>query len=116
MAEKTKKKKLSANKSKTLILLSMALPGAIWFLLLRYLPMAGVILAFSGGTSLSSNATDDTVNYTDADTSFTDMINDAKNKPEKDDDDSVTIGFSGSSGKSEVVGWVFPLKKKALQN
>ena len=34
------------------------------------------------------------------------MINDAKNKPEKDDDDSVTIGFSGSSGKSEVVGWV----------
>ena len=27
-------------------------------------------------------------------------------KPEKDDDDSVTIGFSGSSGKSEVVGWV----------
>ena len=46
MAEKTKKKKLSANKSKTLILLSMALPGAIWFLLLRYLPMAGVILAF----------------------------------------------------------------------
>ena len=62
--------------------------------------------AFSGGTSLSSNATDDTVNYTDADTSFTDMINDAKNKPEKDDDDSVTIGFSGSSGKSEVVGWV----------
>ena len=26
--------------------------------------------AFSGGTSLSSNATDDTVNYTDADTSL----------------------------------------------
>lgn len=24
----------------------------------------------------------------------------------KDDDDSVTIGFGGSSGKSEVVGWV----------
>ena len=59
--------------------------------------------AFSGGTSLSSNATDDTVNYTDADTSFTDMINDAKNKPEKDDDDSVTIGF-GDKGTG------FPLK------
>lgn len=31
---------------KTLMLLSMALPGAIWFALLRYLPMAGIVLAF----------------------------------------------------------------------
>ena len=31
---------------KTLMLLSMALPGAIWFLVLRYLPMAGIVLAF----------------------------------------------------------------------
>lgn len=31
---------------KTLMLTSMVLPGAIWFLLLRYLPMAGIILAF----------------------------------------------------------------------
>ena len=28
------------------MLLSMALPGAIWFLILRYLPMAGIVLAF----------------------------------------------------------------------
>ncbi len=31
---------------KTLLLTSMVLPGAIWFFLLRYLPMAGMILAF----------------------------------------------------------------------
>lgn len=31
---------------KTLILLSMVAPGAIWLLLLRYLPMGGIILAF----------------------------------------------------------------------
>lgn len=31
---------------KTLLLTSMVLPGAIWFFLLRYLPMAGIILAF----------------------------------------------------------------------
>ena len=31
---------------KTLLLLSMALPGALWFVLLRYLPMAGIVLAF----------------------------------------------------------------------
>ncbi len=31
---------------KTLLLISMVLPGAIWFFLLRYIPMAGMILAF----------------------------------------------------------------------
>ena len=31
---------------KTLLLLSMVLPGAIWFFLLRYIPMAGIVLAF----------------------------------------------------------------------
>lgn len=31
---------------KTLVLLSMVAPGAIWLLLLRYLPMGGIILAF----------------------------------------------------------------------
>ena len=31
---------------KTLILLSMVLPGAIWLLLLRYLPMFGIVMAF----------------------------------------------------------------------
>ena len=31
---------------KTLLLTSMVIPGAIWFFLLRYIPMAGMILAF----------------------------------------------------------------------
>jgi putative aldouronate transport system permease protein len=33
-------------RKKTLILCTMALPGAIWLLLLRYLPMFGIVLAF----------------------------------------------------------------------
>lgn len=44
------RKKLSSihqsKHKKTLLLCSMALPGAIWLLLLRYLPMFGIILAF----------------------------------------------------------------------
>lgn len=35
-----------ATRKKTLILLTMVAPGAIWFLLLRYLPMFGIVLAF----------------------------------------------------------------------
>jgi len=35
-----------AKKKKTLILLSMIAPGAIWLILLRYLPMFGIIIAF----------------------------------------------------------------------
>ena len=31
---------------KTLMLLTMVAPGALWLLLLRYLPMGGIILAF----------------------------------------------------------------------
>lgn len=31
---------------KTLLLLSMVLPGAIWLILLRYLPMFGIVIAF----------------------------------------------------------------------
>jgi putative aldouronate transport system permease protein len=34
------------NRKKTLILLSMVMPGAIWLLLLRYLPMFGIVMAF----------------------------------------------------------------------
>jgi putative aldouronate transport system permease protein len=34
------------SRKKTLILLSMVLPGAIWLLLLRYLPMFGIVMAF----------------------------------------------------------------------
>ncbi|MCQ2520692.1 MAG: ABC transporter permease subunit [Lachnospiraceae bacterium] len=37
---------MSGKKKKTLLLLSMVMPGAIWFLLLRYLPMLGIVLAF----------------------------------------------------------------------
>lgn len=35
-----------ASKKKTLMLLSMVAPGAIWLFLLRYLPLAGIVLAF----------------------------------------------------------------------
>ncbi len=40
------KKKLASSKVKTIMLTSMVLPGAIWFFLLRYLPMVGIVLAF----------------------------------------------------------------------
>lgn len=40
-----KKRKLNQRK-KTLILITMVLPGAIWLLLLRYLPMFGIVIAF----------------------------------------------------------------------
>ncbi len=40
---KTKKR---ASLKKTIFLTSMVLPGAIWFFFLRYLPMAGIVLAF----------------------------------------------------------------------
>jgi putative aldouronate transport system permease protein len=35
-----------AKKKKTILLLSMVLPGAIWLILLRYLPMLGIVIAF----------------------------------------------------------------------
>ncbi len=37
---------MKANRKKTLLLTTMVLPGAIWLILLRYLPMAGIVLAF----------------------------------------------------------------------
>ncbi len=45
----TKEKKGSqgyANTKKTLLLISMVAPGAIWLLLIRYLPMFGIIISF----------------------------------------------------------------------
>lgn len=36
----------SAKRKKTFLLLTMVAPGAIWLILLRYLPMAGIVLAF----------------------------------------------------------------------
>ncbi len=35
-----------AKRKKTLLLLTMVLPGTVWLLLLRYLPMFGIVLAF----------------------------------------------------------------------
>lgn len=47
VATKTKKASQGyASTKKTLLLLSMVAPGAIWFILLRYLPMFGIIIAF----------------------------------------------------------------------
>lgn len=43
-AEKSRLKK--ASRKKTLLLLTMVLPGAIWLFLLRYLPMVGITIAF----------------------------------------------------------------------
>lgn len=44
-AEKPKKQ-ISAKKKKTFMLLTMVAPGAIWLVLLRYLPMFGIVMAF----------------------------------------------------------------------
>jgi len=45
--EKPKNVQLAkAGRKKTLLLLSMVAPGAIWLLLLRYLPMVGIVMAF----------------------------------------------------------------------
>ncbi len=45
---KTKKRSgtITAQRKKTFMLLTMVAPGAIWLLLLRYLPMAGIVMAF----------------------------------------------------------------------
>ena len=39
-----------ASRKKTLLLLSMVAPGTIWLLLLRYLPIGGIIMAFQNYT------------------------------------------------------------------
>ncbi len=44
--KKTKASQGYASTKKTLLLLSMVAPGAIWLLLLRYLPMFGITIAF----------------------------------------------------------------------
>lgn len=49
--------KKKASFKKTLFLTSMVLPGAIWFFLLRYLPMAGIILAFKNYKVYPKNPT-----------------------------------------------------------
>lgn len=39
-------RKKQAQRKKTLLLMSMVAPGALWLILLRYLPMFGIVLAF----------------------------------------------------------------------
>ena len=46
-----------ASFKKTIFLTTMVLPGAIWFFLLRYLPMAGIILAFKNYKVYPKNPT-----------------------------------------------------------
>ncbi len=38
--------KIAANKKKTLMLLSMVLPGTLWLFLFRYVPIFGIVMAF----------------------------------------------------------------------
>lgn len=45
----------SGRRRKALILSSMAAPGAIWLLLLRYLPMFGIVLAFKSYRAFKPN-------------------------------------------------------------
>lgn len=42
---------------KTLVLITMALPAAIWLLLIRYLPMAGIVLSFKNYRIYSKDPT-----------------------------------------------------------
>ncbi len=47
IAKKTHKQTtISAKRKKTFMLLTMVAPGAIWLILLRYLPMFGIVMAF----------------------------------------------------------------------
>ena len=46
-----------ARNKKTLVLLTMAAPVAIWLLLIRYLPMGGIVLAFKDYTNYRPNPT-----------------------------------------------------------
>ena len=46
VAERKKGSQGFASKKKTLLLLSMIAPGAIWLIVLRYIPMVGIVIAF----------------------------------------------------------------------
>lgn len=50
MTEAKRKERGWGRTKKTLLLLSMVAPGAIWLLLLRYLPMFGIVIAFKNYT------------------------------------------------------------------
>ena len=57
---------------------------------------------FAGGANYSNAGDTNTVNYPD----MSALVDGAKNKPEDEDDDTVTIGVSGLSDKADVVGWL----------
>ncbi len=46
MGSKKESNMMTAQRKKTLTLLTMVAPGAIWLILLRYIPMGGIIMAF----------------------------------------------------------------------
>lgn len=50
-------KRFTATQTKNLLFITMVLPGALWFFLLRYLPMAGIMLAFKDYKVYSKNPT-----------------------------------------------------------
>ena len=52
-----KKEKIKASRKKTLLLLTMVMPGAIWLFLLRYLPMFGIVMAFQDYKFYTKNPT-----------------------------------------------------------
>ena len=51
------KEKIKASRKKTFMLTTMVLPGAIWLLLLRYLPMFGIVMAFQDYKFYTKNPT-----------------------------------------------------------
>ena len=46
---------MGSRRKKALLLCSMAAPGALWLLLLRYLPMFGIVLAFKDYRAFKPN-------------------------------------------------------------
>ena len=48
---------MTAQRKKTLMLLTMVAPGAIWLLLLRYIPMGGIVIAFQDYKIYTRNPT-----------------------------------------------------------
>ena len=55
--QKTERKGITAKTAKTIALTTMVIPGAIWFFLLRYMPMVGIVLAFKNYKIYTKNPT-----------------------------------------------------------
>lgn len=54
-AKKAPSKLRTANRKKNFMLLTMVLPGTIWLLALRYLPMVGIVIAFKNYKAYGPN-------------------------------------------------------------